>query len=240
MSTDPGQFNYTIQPQCGLRCDTSWPRSPIRQNSANNIYVIPEPQRITFGMGTLLAAACCIPAIISLVTMWNKILEINWRSHFGNRNRDLLATIEGTNGATEETMSRVNKYIRRILNVVEAPVYGAAVFFILIMGELNFFSHQVYFQTEPMTAIGQWAPMVTYFSVLFPELLSSLVGRMFHAPGSLPPLSALKKYVANLLVGWYWARCVRVFVPQGPQGSGVCAGRDAPKWRGVSSRSFGE
>jgi hypothetical protein len=91
--------------------------------------------------------------------MWNKILEINWRSRFGNRSVDARAPIEGTNGATEETMTRVNKYIRRILNVVEAPVYGAAVFFILIMGEWNFFSKQVYYQTEPMTAIGQWAPM---------------------------------------------------------------------------------
>lgn len=99
--------------------------------------------------------------------MWNKILEINWKSRFGNRNIDAQATIEGTNGATEETMSRVNKYIQRILNVVEAPVYGAAVLFILIMGELNFFSKQVYFQTEPMTAIGQWAPMAgTGFAVL--------------------------------------------------------------------------
>jgi hypothetical protein len=110
-------------------------------------------------MGTLLAAACCIPAILSLISMWNKILEINWSSRFGNRNVKADQMIEGTNGATEETMTHVNKYIRKILSVVEAPVYGAAVFFILIMGELNLFSHQVWWQTEPMTAIGQWAPM---------------------------------------------------------------------------------
>ena len=115
--------------------------------------------RITFGMGTLLAAACCVPAILSLVSMWNKILEINWRSRFGGNRQDIQATIEGTNGATLETMTRVNQYMKRILNVVEAPVYGAAVFFILIMGEWNFWSKQVYYETEPMTAVGQWAPM---------------------------------------------------------------------------------
>jgi hypothetical protein len=91
--------------------------------------------------------------------MWNKILEINWRSRYGNRNEDVRAPIEGTNGATLETMTRVNTYIRQILSVVEAPVYGAAVFFILIMGEWNFWSKQVYYETEPMTAVGQWAPM---------------------------------------------------------------------------------
>ncbi|KAE9366917.1 hypothetical protein N431DRAFT_495289 [Stipitochalara longipes BDJ] len=159
LSTNPKLYPYNNPPTCNLTCSPAWPRSPIRQDSANNIYVIPQPLRITFGMGTLLAAACCIPAILSLVSMWNKILEINWRSRFGNRAEDVRATIEGTNGATLETMTRVNSYIRQILSVVEAPVYGAAVFFILIMGEWNFWSTQVYYQTEPMTAIGQWAPM---------------------------------------------------------------------------------
>jgi hypothetical protein len=159
LSSNPKLFPYNNPPTCGLVCNTTWPQSPIRQDSANNIYVIPQPIRITFGMGTLLAAACCIPAILSLVSMWNKILEINWRSRYGNRNEDVRAPIEGTNGATLETMTRVNTYIRQILSVVEAPVYGAAVFFILIMGEWNFWSKQVYYETEPMTAVGQWAPM---------------------------------------------------------------------------------
>jgi hypothetical protein len=91
--------------------------------------------------------------------MWNKILEINWKSRYGNRNAKADQMIEGTNGATEETMTHVNKYIRKILSVVEAPVYGAAVLFILIIGEWNFSSRQVSWQTEPMTAIGQWAPL---------------------------------------------------------------------------------
>lgn len=44
--------------------------------------------------------------------------------------------------------------------------------------------------------------MVGYlFLVLYPELLTSLAGRMLHTPGSLPALSSLKKILANLLVG---------------------------------------
>lgn len=159
ISPNPRAFNFANPPTCNLQCNLTAPQSPIRQGSANNIYVIPAPERITFGMGTLLAAACCIPALLSLISMWNKILEINWKSRFGNRNVKSNQPIEGTNGATEETMTHVNKYIRNFLGVVEAPVYGAAVFFILIMGELNFSSYQVSYQTEPMTAIGQWAPM---------------------------------------------------------------------------------
>lgn len=66
-------------------------------------------------------------------------------------------------------------------------MFGAAVLFILVLGEMNFFSRQVYWQTEPMSAIGkrsssfilirwltvfvpfagQWAPMVgTVLAVL--------------------------------------------------------------------------
>ncbi len=175
ISPNPGAFNYANPPTCNLTCNLISPQSPIRQDSANNIYIIPAPVRITFGMGTLLAAACCIPAILSLISMWNKILEINWKSRYGNRNVKSNQLIEGTNGATEERMTHVNKYIRKILSVVEAPVYVAAVFFILIIGELNFFSRQVWYQTEPMTAIGQWAPIAGTGLALLGSLYVKLV-----------------------------------------------------------------
>jgi hypothetical protein len=138
-------------------------------------------------MGTLFAAACCIPAILHLVSMWNKILEINWRSRFGHQDVDEQALIEGTNGATLESMRRVNADIMKFLIIPEVLVFGAAVLFILVLGEMNFFSGQVYWQTEPMSAIGkrsssfiligwltvfvpfagQWAPIVgTVLAVL--------------------------------------------------------------------------
>jgi hypothetical protein len=129
----------------------------MRGGSVNNIYVIPAPDKLTFGTATLLAAACCIPAILSLVSMWNKILEINWKSRFGNGDEDerIDKPIEGTNGATIKRMSGVNTLIRMFLSAVEVPVFGAAVLAILIMGERNLFSHQVMYQTEPIASIGK-------------------------------------------------------------------------------------
>src|ERR1700709_2739258 len=93
------QFHYGTT--CGLTCSPEQgPFSPIRGGSANNIYVIPTPDKLPFDTATLLAAACCIPAILYLIFMWNKILEINWKSRFGNRDGDVDELIDGTNGAT--------------------------------------------------------------------------------------------------------------------------------------------
>jgi hypothetical protein len=159
--SNPHYFPYTIAPSCGLTCTISGgPYSPIRKGSANNIYVIPAPDKLTFGTATLLAAASCIPAILSLGSMWNKIVEINWKSRYAGRDENKRATIEGTNGATIEKMTSVNTLIGRFLSVVEIPLFGAAVLLILVLGELNFFSTQVSYQTEPMVSIGQWAPIV--------------------------------------------------------------------------------
>jgi hypothetical protein len=148
-------FPYNVT--CGLTCNvTSGPFSPMRGGSANNIYVIPAPDKLTFGAATLLAAACCIPAILSMVSMWNKILEINWKTRFEEPTNE---PIEGTNGATVEKMKGINSLIRSWLSAVEIPVFGLAVLAILIVGEMNFFSHQLRYQSEPMAAIGRCHPL---------------------------------------------------------------------------------
>ncbi|RDW61429.1 hypothetical protein BP5796_11321 [Coleophoma crateriformis] len=159
----PNTGNFSYDTMCGLSCSIeNGPHSPMRGGSVNNIYVIPAPDRLTFGTATLLAAACCIPAILSLISMWNKILEINWKKRFGHGSEEEKndESIEGTNGATPEKMRGVNALISRYLSVVEAPVFGAAILAILIIGERNFFSTQVDYQTEPIASIGQWAPIV--------------------------------------------------------------------------------
>ncbi|KAK2802009.1 hypothetical protein FQN51_004919 [Onygenales sp. PD_10] len=150
---------------CNLVCQDNNPKSPMRGGSASNIYVIPAPDRLTFGTATLLAAACCIPAILSLISMWNKILEINWKNRFGDGSDDGDVAredepIEGTNGATIGKMNGVNALVRLLLSAVEIPILGAAVIAILIIGELNFWSSQVLYETEPVASIGQWAPIV--------------------------------------------------------------------------------
>lgn len=161
ISQDPAEFLDKDNARCGLTCSVKeGPFSPLRGGAANNIYVIPAPHKLSFGMGTLVAAACCIPAILSLVSMWNKILETNWKARSGKRREKGEETkaidepIPGTNGATVGKMKGVNATIRRILGVVEIPLFGGFVLAILIIGERNFFSAQLMYQTEPVPSIG--------------------------------------------------------------------------------------
>ena len=98
--------------------------------------------------------------------MWNKILKINWKKRFGDKGEadNTGRVIEGTNGATDERMKGVNNMIRLFLSAVEIPVFGAAVFAIFVLGERNFFSHQVIYQTEPIASIGRSHPSSTIFA----------------------------------------------------------------------------
>ncbi|KAE8452223.1 hypothetical protein EG329_001690 [Mollisiaceae sp. DMI_Dod_QoI] len=167
LSTDLTKFPYG-NITCGLPCYVGTgpygpsPSSPLRQDSANNIYVIPQPDKLTFNTATLMAAGCCLPAILSLIFMWNKILEINWWKKKTDEDAEQRDNefITGTNGATIGDMKGVDGYIRKFLSSVEIPVFGAAVLAILILGERNFFSRQVVYQTEPIASVGQWAPIV--------------------------------------------------------------------------------
>ncbi|KAK5028767.1 hypothetical protein LTS07_006146 [Exophiala sideris] len=169
--------------------------------SANNIYVIPAPDKLTFNAGTLLSAACCIPAILLLIINWNKIRETNLKEKLfrdklnqdasapegaqpDDTNNQLTGTVceagetsdqrtcNGQGGEqTDECVCNDNEVEhsrnRRTRNVVTTPIFGAAILSILAIGEWNFFSPQVQYQTEPMASIGQWAPIVgTGFALL--------------------------------------------------------------------------
>jgi hypothetical protein len=102
-----------------------------------------------------MAAACCIPAILSLISMRNKILDFKWRVRSGKQRpeQNEKDRIEGTK-ATIGMMKNVNKTLGMVLGRVEIVVFGGAVLAILIIGERNFFSHQVSYESEPMYAIG--------------------------------------------------------------------------------------
>lgn len=146
--------------RCGLVCSMEeGPFSPMRTGSADEIYVIPAPHVMTFGTATLVSAACCIPAILSMASMWDKILKNSWKERFGDADAEEVVE-PGTNGATNKKMKSVNEMIRGFLSVVEIPVFAAAVVAILVLGELNFWSPAVRWQTEPMANVGQWAPIV--------------------------------------------------------------------------------
>ncbi|KAK3998101.1 hypothetical protein QBC44DRAFT_313878 [Cladorrhinum sp. PSN332] len=165
---DPiSEFDYG-NTTCGLRCSIDdGPHSPMRQGAADEIFVVPSPNILTFGTATLLSAACCIPAVLSMASMWDKILKINWKERFGDPDDEV---IEGTNGATYGRMNRMNEIVRGLLSVIEIPLYAAAVTAILIVGERNFWSEQVYWQTEPMGNVGQWAPIVASGMAAFGSL----------------------------------------------------------------------
>ncbi|RYP00919.1 hypothetical protein DL764_006365 [Monosporascus ibericus] len=151
--------NFSYNTTCRLTCSEDLgPYSPLRRASTSNIYVIPSPFYLPFGTGVLLAAACCIPTVLSLVSMWNKIVEINWKKNSTPEADD--KSIEGTNGATIREMKGVNSVIRKFLSVIAVPMYGAGVLALVIIGELNFWSSPVKYQTEPITGIGQWGPIV--------------------------------------------------------------------------------
>ncbi|KAK4098007.1 hypothetical protein N658DRAFT_518282 [Parathielavia hyrcaniae] len=154
---------------CGLICSVEeGPHSPMRKGSANDIYVIPTPHVFRFGAATLVAAGCCVPGILSSVSTWDKIVRTNWAKKFGAPDADQV--IEGTNGATIGGMKDVNNVIRRLLSVVEIPMLGGAVLALIIIGERNFWSGPVQYQTEPPANIGQW---------------NSILASVFAAGGSL-------------------------------------------------------
>lgn len=150
ISPDVGEFPYGTM--CGLtRSVDQGPFSPMRGGSANNIYVIPAPDKLAFSVVTLLAAACCIPAVLLLITVWNKILEINWKK--GNGKRDKGKQVGGQVGEPVESPNSAT--IAKRGKAVLVPLLGGAVLAIVIFGERNFFSSQVYYQTEPIAAIGR-------------------------------------------------------------------------------------
>lgn len=174
ISNKAQDFPYSLNPTCGLTCSTTkGPFSHMRGGSVNkyaysqpyaerilimdhSIYVIPVPSRLTFGEATIMAAACCVPAILSLISMRNKILDFNWKVRSGKQKpaTNEKERIKGTK-ATIGMMKDVNSTLRLVLGRVEIVVFGGLVLAILVIGERNFFSDQVSYQSEPMYAIGQ-------------------------------------------------------------------------------------
>jgi len=138
---------------CNLTCSENvGPNSPMRGGSAADVYVIPVPRILTFNAAMLLSAGFCIPAILSLIFTWDKILEINWKRR--RHVEPLDARIEGANMTVGE-MKGINNVVRKFLSVIEIPLFGGVIITIIGVGEANFFSPQVRYMTEPMASIGE-------------------------------------------------------------------------------------
>lgn len=128
----------------------------MRDGSSDNLYVIPAPDKLTFGTATILSAACCVPAFLSLISLGSRIIRIRAEATLNSRRDELdHEPIEGTNGATAAKMKAVNQLIKMFLVAVEIPVFAAMVIAIIVLGERNFFSAPVLHYTEPAASIGK-------------------------------------------------------------------------------------
>jgi hypothetical protein len=159
-------FEYGEE-MCGMMCsEEEGPFSPMRGGSASNIYVVPAPSRLTFNAAMLLAAGICIPAILSLLFTADKILEVNWKRRKGTQQPG--DQVEGGNITVGE-LNNINTVVTKFLSVIEIPVFGGAVLAIVVIGELNFFSTPLMYQTEPMASIGKpsWLRFVIESRLMF-------------------------------------------------------------------------
>lgn len=87
--------------------------------------------------------------------MWTKTLEANWRRLWGREKVvEPDRPIQGTK-ITEGFLQLINKRTGGFLAVVATLVFGGAGIAILVVGELNFFSEQVDYETEPMANVGK-------------------------------------------------------------------------------------
>lgn len=170
---------------CGMVCsETDGPFSPMRGGAAMNIYVIPVPNKLSFNAAMLIAAGVCIPAILSLIFTWDKILEINWKNREVPERLD--EQMEGVN-ITHREIKGINDKVRLFLSVIEIPLFGGAVIAILVAGELNFFSKQLMYQTEPMASIGMLICLKCFplTDEMQPGQWSPIAGTIIAALGSL-------------------------------------------------------
>jgi hypothetical protein len=129
-------------------------------SATSEIYIFSKPATLPFGMAMFLAAAECVPAILSLVSMWKIILEINWKTRPGRGGSEKEQSedqgiIPGTNGAISKGMKDINKAIRSLLSAVEVPVLGGAWLAVVVIGEINFWSPQLKYHTDPISSIGK-------------------------------------------------------------------------------------
>lgn len=147
------------QTTCNLTCsEDKGPFSRMRGGAAKNIHVIPVPRALSFNAAMLIAAGVCIPAILSLIFTWDKILKMNWMIRLEHQQSN-----EQTDAIKldPDQIKGINNKVTQFLSVIEIPLFGGAVLAILIAGEINFFSDQLLYQTEPMASIGMLSRELT-------------------------------------------------------------------------------
>lgn len=159
--------NNESQTICSPTCSI-W--TIIRKDTTNaSQWVIAPNTGMTFNTATLLCAACCIPAILSLLSVWQKVMHLSWIKRFRRRS-DTAGDNDGQPALTDEQRREredrederwMDKKIRMVLGLVERIVFTVCIMAIVVLGERNFWSKQMRSGVEPMTAIGmchKWSP----------------------------------------------------------------------------------
>ncbi|KAK2038558.1 hypothetical protein LZ31DRAFT_599543 [Colletotrichum somersetense] len=183
VSQDPARFPYGAA-MCGLTCSQQHgPSSLLRTKAASEIFVVPVPTTLPLGTSMFLAAAECVPAILSLVSLLVKI-----KNNPDDEEEQCDDTpIPGANGATFGNMKSVNASIRGFLNAVEIPVFAGAVVAIIVVGEINFSSPQLDYHTEPIGSIGQWGTILATGMAALGSLYVYLAGEVMTSTGEIVP-----------------------------------------------------
>ncbi|KAK1976367.1 hypothetical protein LZ30DRAFT_310431 [Colletotrichum cereale] len=182
ISQDPARFPYGAA-MCGLTCSQQHgPFSLLRTKAASEIFVVPVPATLPLGTSMFLAAAECVPAILSLVSM---LVKIKTNPDDEADHHDI--PIPGANGATFGNMKSVNASIRGFLNAVEIPVFAGAVVTILVIGEINFVSPQMDYHTEPMGSVGQWGTILATGMAALGSLYVYLAEEVMTSTGEIVP-----------------------------------------------------
>ncbi|KAF8316870.1 hypothetical protein DL93DRAFT_2226674 [Clavulina sp. PMI_390] len=185
---DSNGQNVTFDDFWGLQRDNPqgvcttprWPNgcttaTAIRKDPSNPSQWVPAPhQGMTLNTATLLCAGCCIPAVLSLLSVWQKVMRLRWIQLWTGRHGSTEpATGSAPNssvtdeeaaltkkGLTENDVRWMERRINLILGLVERIVFFGWIIAIVVLGEENFWSREMRSGVEPMTSIGQWGPIV--------------------------------------------------------------------------------
>ncbi|KAK1722551.1 uncharacterized protein BDZ83DRAFT_416171 [Colletotrichum acutatum] len=175
ISSDPRKFPYGDSPLCGITCSqTDGPFSRLRQKAASEIFVVPRPNELRFGNAMFLAVACCVPAIISLISMRNKIVITDWIKKQNGPQKE--------KGNESEDSKDLHRTFSGFLNLIEIFVFGGAALTILILGEINLWSPQMDYHTEPFGSVGQWGTIVATGLAIVGSFLIYLLDGINEAP----------------------------------------------------------
>ncbi|KAH8668415.1 hypothetical protein BX600DRAFT_548767 [Xylariales sp. PMI_506] len=161
ISPDWGSFPYG-EASCSLPCppDNELVYT-LRLSSADRTHIVPAPQMLPFHLVALLAAACCIPAVLSLVYSGTQIFHARQQGVFGHVRSFMNDMDKRINLPSLYGSSPYRNYtIRIFIDLIEVYLAGIFTFIILILGEMNLWSPQVKFDTEPLSSVGQWGPLV--------------------------------------------------------------------------------